>query len=291
MPEYLNEESVLADALQRADALARDRAAVLIVEGLTDKAVFAGWCAHSVGQIVVAGNKSRALGAHRHMRDEDRCRIAVIVDCDGSAGVLCGSPNLVVTTFNDLEADLMMADGLRQVIALLVGSDVERNDRLAAICDDVVRRAIGVAQGIEIVRHAARNAGVSLRGHPREIRFDRLRGRGDVDVDAELVLADLARVHANERPRAALTDDQVDRIRRAIPGRTVPLNACSGKVLIAAAGGVLNMDFRVPKRVLGAFDDLVRTSVVVDADVREGLGVVQRLRRWEAAHGVRVLAA
>lgn len=290
MPDYLNGESLLADAVQRLGPLGQGRA-ILIVEGATDKAVFAGWCSDSVAQIVVAGGKNLALSAHRHMTDDDRCRIAVIVDCDGNAGVLCGSPNLVVTTFNDLEADLMMADRLRRVIYLLVGGGVQSDERLAAICDDVVARAIGAAKGIETVRHAARNAGIQLRGHPRDISFGRLRHRGDIDVEVEVALEELARVHALSPPRTTLTAEEIDRVQRALPGRVVPLDACSGKVLIAAAGGVLNMDFGVPKRVLGAFDDLVRTSVAVDAELREGLGVVRRLRRWEAAHGVRLLAA
>jgi hypothetical protein len=288
LSNYLNGESLLADAVLRVGGLGREYA-VLIVEGPTDKAVFASWCC-SIDQIVVAGNKGLALNAHRQMTDGDREKIVVIVDCDGDPGALCGSPNLIITAHNDLEADLMMGDRLRNVIPLLVAGGVDREERLVAIRNDVVTRAIGAATGIETVRHAARNAGVGLRGHPRELDFRQLRERGDTHVEPATALEELARVH-QEASSKALSDEDLARIRQGLPGRTVALNACSGKVLIAAAAAVLHMDFGVPKRVIPAFDDVVRMAAVADAGVREHLVVVQRVRQWEARHGIRLLAA
>ena len=76
------------------------------------------------------GKKSLAVSAHRDMDERDRRRIIVVVDCDGDAGQLCGSPNLVITTYNDLEADLVMADRLGTVITQLLAGRTSSRPRL-----------------------------------------------------------------------------------------------------------------------------------------------------------------
>jgi hypothetical protein len=289
LPDFPSGDAVLTEAVLRADAVG-SAYAVLIVEGLADKGVFGGWCVLSdvKDQVVVAGNKRLALGAHQNMSPEDRSRIVVVVDCDGDAGRLCGATtNLVVTTYNDLEADLLMLDNLRSVVAQLVGRSVSA-ERLPEIRESVLRRAIAAATSVEIVRHAARNVGISLKGDMRDLKFAGIREPRAEQVRVEAALDALVSLHSEKA--SPLSPDQVQRIERAIPGRSVPLNSCSGKVLLAAAGAVLHQDYRVPKRLLGAFDEVVRASAVADAGRREQLGIVRRIRKWESANGVRLFA-
>jgi hypothetical protein len=288
VPDYLTGDALLTDAVLRADGLGGTYG-VVIVEGPTDAGVFASWAARSPEQVVVAGKKSLAVNAHRKMEQRDCSRIVVIVDCDGDAGRLCGSPNLVVTTHNDLEADLMMVDNLDAVVKQLLGGRVTPA-RLEAIPEEVVRRAVLAATAVEAVRHSAQNAGISLRGHPRSLRFARFRDPGAEEVDPAKALSEVVEQH-NKCSDRKLSPEEVERIERGIAGRSVPMGAVSGKVLLAAAGAVLNQDFRVRGNLLGAFDEIVRASAINDARRREQLEVVQRVRRWEAANGIQLLAA
>lgn len=229
------------------------------------------------------------MNAHRKMTDEDRRRIVVVIDCDGSAGVLSGSPNMIVTTHNDLEADLVLVDNLGRVVSQLLAGDLDSNEQLARISEQVIERATGAAVALGTVRRAASNAGVRLRFHPGQIEFSRLRAARQVDVPTPDALREVLRVH-EASAKTALSEDEVRRIEQRVAGHPlVGLSECNGKDIVAAAGAVLVMDFRVPKRVLGGFDELVRASVT-DA-LREELGVVRRLRRWERANGTRLLAA
>jgi hypothetical protein len=288
VPEYLNGDALLTDAVLRADGVGRDYG-IVIVEGPTDAGVFAAWTARSPDQIVVAGKKNLAVSAHRKMEEADRSRIIIVVDCDGNAGQLCGSPNLVVTKHNDLEADLMMVDNLSAVVKQLLAGRVS-GARLEAIPDEVVRRAVSAARAVEVVRHSARNAGISLRGHPRDLRFKRFRDRRAEEVDPADALPEVLEQH-NKCADRKLASEDVERIERGIPGRVVPTGALSGKVLLAAAGAILNQDFGVRGGLLGAFDEVVRASAISDAQRREQLAVVQRVRRWEAANNIQLLAA
>lgn len=288
MPEYLTGDELLTEAVLRANGIG-PAFAVLVVEGPTDAGVFTSWVARSPAQIVVAGTRSLALSAHRQMEAAERGRIIFVVDCDGDAGHLCGSPNLVVTTHNDLEADLMMVDDLSSVITQLLAGRVSAA-RLEPIRQDVVRRAIAAATAVEIVRHAARNVGVSLRGHPRDLRFRRFREHRAESVEPVDVLPELIHLH-NRRGGRILAADETERIERAVPGRTVAIGALSGKVLLAAAAAVLNQDFGMRPGLLAAFDEIVRASAIGDPHRREQLGVVRRVRRWEAANNIQLLAA
>lgn len=291
MTYYPDGAAVLNDALLRANGLrARGAYAVLIVEGPTDCSVFGSWCAASAEQVVVAGDKSRALGAHRKMEPPDRGRILVIVDCDGDAGQLCGSPNLVVTAYNDLEADLMMVDELSGVVTQLLAGRVAP-ERLEPIRGDVVRRAVAVATEIEAIRQTAQNVGISLRGHPRDLKFKKFREPRSETIATRDALTELLRVHHATQGARALAASDVQRIERGIAGRVVTVEGCSGKVLLAAAAAVMHQDFRVRGAVVPAFDEIVRASVIADPRRREDLEVVKRVRRWEARNDVRLLAA
>jgi hypothetical protein len=288
VPEYANGDEVLTAALLRANAL-RGEYGVLIVEGPEDAGFFAPWCAKSPGQIVVA-RKSLALNAHRRMGPEEQAKIAVVVDCDGSAGQYAGvAANLIVTTHNDLEADLMLVDGLQTAVTQLLAGGVTA-ERLEPIREDVVRRATAAAATVEALRQGASNVGVALRGDLRKLDVARFRERRAEVVHRDAALTELLRLHARSGGRA-LSADEVERVKRSSDGRVVELDACNGKVLLASASAVLHQDFAVPRIRLAGFGEMVRALVGADPLRREDLGVVRRLRQWEAESAVRLLAA
>ena len=287
MPEYANGDEVLTAAIIRANAL-RGGYGVLIVEGPEDAGLFASWCAKSPGQVLVA-RKRLALSAHRKMSAEERAKIVVVVDCDGSAGQHAGvAPNLIVTTYNDLEADVMLVDGLRAVVIQLLAGGVDA-ERLEPIRQDIVRRATAVAAAIEALRQGASNAGIGLRGDMRKLDVKQFREERADTVDRDAALSQLLRLHKASRGRP-ISEEEIEKIKRSSDGRVVELGACNGKVLLASARAVLQQDFSVTPVRLAGFGETVRALVSADPHRREQLGVVQRLRRWEAEHNVQLLA-
>jgi hypothetical protein len=287
LPEYANGDEVLTAAVLRANGLG-GKHGVLIVEGPEDAGFFAPWCAKSPGQLLVA-RKRLALAAHGKMGAEERTKIAVVVDCDGSAGQYAGmASNLIVTTHNDLEADLMFVDGLHAAVIQLLAGGVAA-ERLEPIRAEIVRRATAVATSIEALRHGASNAGIPLRGDLRKLKVARIREERAEAVDRDAALSELLRLHAASHGRT-ISDEEMERIKRSSDGRFVELGAVNGKVLLASASAVLQQDFSVAPVRLAGFGETVRASVGADPSRREQLGVVQRLRRWEVEHNIQLLA-
>lgn len=274
-------ESLLQDARLQVEALGKGHG-IMIVEGDSDKRLLAPrWM--SVSSLVVGTNKSLVLSAHGLMLEQDRGRIVCLVDCDDDVarGTLHGAPDLIITTHADMEADLVAQGAIRAVVAQVVRDALSSEQRLEEITTAVIERSCACVIPLGRLRRAARAAGIALEFQPWDFDYERVRTRGTTDVDQAAVFAELQR-------RANLTRHQIGRIERNLAGTRTDYSVCNGKDVIAACASVLRIDYRVPRRRLDNLDDMVRLGLE-QADF-ESWDVVRRVRRWEVAHGTRVLS-
>jgi hypothetical protein len=275
-------QSLLQDARLQVEALGEGHG-VMIVEGDSDKRLFAPrWAPAS--NVVVATNKTLVTGAHEAMLDRDRGRIVCLVDCDDDVarGTLRGAPDLIITIHADMEADLVAQGAIRAVVGQVVPDALSSDQRLEELTTTVLDRSRACVIPLGRLRRAARLAGIALEFQSWEFDYDRVRTRGTDVVDEVAIRAELQR-------RASLTTAQMGRIERNVATIRTDYSVCNGKDVIAACAAVLRADFQVPRRRLDNLDDMVRLGLG-QTDF-EAWGVVQRVRRWEASYGARLLSA
>jgi hypothetical protein len=274
-------ESLLQDARLQVEALGEGHG-VMIVEGDADRRFFAPrWV--SVSNVVVASNKTLVMDAHGGMLEQDRGRILCLVDCDDDVarGTLRGAPDLIITTNADMEADLVAQGAIRAVVAQVVQGALSSEERLDEIAHEVIDRSGACTIPLGRLRRAARVAGIALEFRPWEFDYEGVRARGATEIDEAAVRVELQR-------RAGLTASQMARIERNLAAMRTDYSICNGKDVIAACASVLRTDYGVPRRRLDNLDDMVRLGIG-QAEF-EAWDVARRVRRWEDAHGTRVLS-
>jgi hypothetical protein len=256
-----------------------DSFAILVVEGETDKNLFRRLCCDPQ-QILVTDGKKLLLEAHAKLNRGDRGKIVFVADCDGETalGTLRGAPDLVITSSNDLETDLVGNDMLAAILPELLTS----KGNLVAVAKEVTARAVRVAIPIGRIRRAARFHGISLKSlNSWDIKFmDLLDEKGSVDFD---------RAIGEVTKRASLTSRQERLIRETVGEVASNYDVCNGHDLIAAIEAVLHRHYGVTRRKLGSLDSMLRMAAH-PATCSEW-DVLRRLRRWQEAHGRTLLEA
>jgi hypothetical protein len=275
--QFLSGEIVLQTARMLREGLG-DESGILVVEGATDKKLFRRLC-NDPQQILVTDGKSILLDAHASMQSGDSGKIVFLVDCDGDVptGILKGEPDLIVTRYSDLEADLVALGGLVPIVGeLLPASRMPPDDKLAAVADEVKGYAVRLAIPIGRVRRAARLLGISLKDLKSwEIDFMALR--------SESGSADLGRaIHAVTRC-VSLTSSQEQRLRKTATGVAGGYEICNGHDLVSAIETVLRIDYGVHRRKVQSLDSMLRMAMY--PGTCSEWDVVRRLRRWQEIHG------
>jgi hypothetical protein len=256
--------------------------AVLVVEGVSDKAIFRSLCTMPQ-QILVADGKDKLLKAYRATKSEDCSNIVFVVDCDGDVArgtpPLRGSANLVITRYNDVEADLLALGVLSSAIAQVLGpAKVETDDEVRRATEDIHARATALAIPLGRVRRAARLAQISLDHLNRDrYKIDFLGVESDEPSRAiEWALTTAQRV-------GQLHQNQARTIRQRVVEVPSGYDVCNGHDLVFAVRSVLIEDHRVAKRKLESLDEMLRMGV--DRARCSKWGVTRRLEHWQAANG------
>jgi len=259
--------------------------AVLIVEGASDRNFYRR-IVLTPAQIVVSEGKSLLLDAYRAMKRSDRGKVLFVTDCDGDvpAGRMQPAPDLIVSQFNDVEADLIHSGILTAILPeLITGADDLDEGPLAILAEEIRSQAAALAMPIGRIRRAARVEGISLdqlNDKRWKIDFIKLRDeRGSVEFEEALrQVVELG----------ALRPAQEQRIRRTATSVAGGYQACNGHDLVFALAAVLRNDRRVPKRKVETLAELLRVATHPAACA--GLTVVRRMARWQEQTGRLLIA-
>lgn len=140
-------------------------AALLVVEGLTDRRALAHLL-HPNVRVVPAKGKDALLAAYDELgRSGRRSGVYFIADCDDrTASERMGLPDLSITEYRDLEADLVFVLRSFERVALDYLSDTQETVALAeASAERVLQYAVSVAVQICRIRQLAAGLGMRVR--------------------------------------------------------------------------------------------------------------------------------
>lgn len=248
-----------------------------MVEGDSDRRVLRGLCV-TPKQIVVSTNKVLSLDAYAQMNSRDRQRMVFVVDCDDDIPPQVRGANLIITKHLDLEADLLDLGVLEGVVAEVVKDATE--DTIPEIAKELLRLAVRLAAPVGRMRKAARGLGIAMKAiEPWRIDFESFDCEDGIDQDQ--AFNEVSR-------RAALTRHQEKQMLGELSSVPGGFAVCNGHDLIAAVEHVLRTKYRVPKAVARGIDSMVHLAF--RPSHANCWVVVERLRRWEAKTGRRLLA-
>lgn len=274
---------------------ARPGVPVVVVEGDKDRRVLRHILRDDV-EIIDSRGKPALLEAYDQL-GETVNRLLCLVDCDDSLDrARLGKPGLVVSTFRDLDADLMLGTPtLMRILRELHMMTQEARIKTMRL-DEVRLRCTGIAVQLSRVRAAAKSEGLAVRmrvgGRKRPWRLsdapDPLSVLDSHDVIDNLVnlmagplswgpsirerVAELAKF---ESCGTEYCDHEVC-LRRLVVGHDL--------IDIVATTHLSHMHLRAAE---GEVERLMRVSFPVE--VFSSPAVFKRVQKWEEATGLRVL--
>src|SRR5262249_53384905 len=161
-PRYPSAEALLADAELRLDRFG-PKHGVLIVEGPNDKRLL---CTRAINrqQIMTAGGRRLLLSAHSLAVARKFDGALFLTDCDYEVvlGSLRPAPSLVITKHADVEADLLDAGGLQELVLQLVPAALNDDADLNRITEAVRERSVVLAELLGRIRQVAKSEGFPI---------------------------------------------------------------------------------------------------------------------------------
>jgi Protein of unknown function (DUF4435) len=249
MPAYPSAESLIADAELRLDRFGKGHG-VLIVEGPDDKRLFAPLVKNRQ-QIVAAGGKGLLLAAQSLALEQGNNRLLFLADCDYDValGHLAPARNLVITTYADVEADLLALGALRRLVEDLVAATLNSDEYLDEVVEVVFTRSTALADGLGRVRRVARAEGFQV--DTRSVKHRKYRRPRSDEVDE----AKLIRALRQGSPDCPLPSEELE----ALVGKlSEGYENCNGHDLVSAIEHVLRDDFGVRNQTAESLEKLIR---------------------------------
>src|SRR5258708_3018119 len=279
MSSYPRGRHVLSDAKLRLDRIPVEQG-VLVVEGPDDKRVL-GEHVLDRRQIVVAGGRRLLLNAHELAHGESENRLLFLTDCDYeiAAGTLHGAVDLVITQHADLEADLLFAGAMGRIVGEVL-ANIEGNEELRILSDEVLSRAIAMAEPIGRMRKVARLREIEI--DVVDLRYQRARAPHTLAVDVRR----LAQMVVQRSPRCDLSADELHELATSVDGGEL---VCNGHDLVAAIQSVLHEDYGVDVARLGGA--LTLLHMAADRTLLARCEILGRIERWEKHSGRKLLRA
>jgi hypothetical protein len=263
----------------RLSGLPRDQG-ILILEGGNDVRLF---LARSIGaqSLIACGCKRTLLEAHSMLQPAEHLQMVFLADCDYDVptGRLTPRPNLIVTEFTDVEADLLSLGLLERIILELVPQAIESEEQRSVITETVMHRASSLAEAIG--RFRLLSAQQDLRLVFKGLKLSRHRNLGTSGADVKKLAQTLTARSESCVLSAADLHTAVAEIEGGI-------KMCHGKDLLSAIVAVLHQDYGVPGTRLTETQSMLRLALTPEAFDR--WDVVRRIRIWEQRTGRRVLA-
>jgi hypothetical protein len=278
MPAYPSAESLIADAELRLDRFGKDHG-VLIVEGPDDKRLFAP-LVRNRQQVVAAGGKGLLLAAQSLALEQENDRVLFLADCDYDVALenLAPANNLIITTYADVEADLLDLGAVRHLVEDLVPATLDSDEYLEEVVDAVFTRSVALSDVLGRARRVARAEGFQV--ETKSVRHHKYRRRYSDEVDEPKLIRTLYQ----SSPDCPLPYDELE----SLVGKISRGYAnCNGHDLIAAIGHVLRDDFGVRNQTAESLEKLVRYQV--PPNMIASWKVIQRIRRWEAGEDCQIL--
>jgi hypothetical protein len=278
MPAYPSAESLIADARLRLDRFGKDHG-VLVVEGPDDKRLFAP-LAKNRQQVIAAGGKGRLLAAQSLAVEHEHNRVLFLADCDYDValGHLAPAKNLVITTYADVEADLLALGAVRHLVENLVPATLDSDEYLEEVVEAVFTRSTALADVLGRLRRVARSEGFKV--DTKSVKHHKYRRQRSDEVDEPKLI----RALRQGSPDCPLPSDELESLVGKI---SRGYENCNGHDLVAAIGHVLRDDFGVRNQTVESLEKLVRYRV--PADLIASWKVIQRIRGWEVGENCRIL--
>ncbi|MEV6194792.1 hypothetical protein AB0M19_20635 [Streptomyces sp. NPDC051920] len=267
------------DAELRVDGLGPSKA-VLVVEGPDDKRVFARHVADPA-QILPAGGRRILLSAHESANDTQRQKIIFVTDCDYEVrrGSLRGAPDLVITTFTDMESDLLALGLVESVVLELVPRALESRAACNQISTRIRTRAEQLALPLGRLRMAAQPLGIPL--NLDDIKLSRY-------WDPKTGSVNLTRlVDAMHSKVSSIID--FNGWRKLIADAPEDIGMCHGKDLVRALAFLLKSEYRVDGASVELVARIIRASLA--GHHLESWEVIRRIKMWQEMNRRYVLTA
>jgi len=278
MPEYLSADVLLADARLRIEAF-QNRLGVLMVEGPDDKRLFYTR-AYDPSQIIATGGRTLLLSAYEKASSADLDGMLFLTDCDYAVrrGELSGGmTGLIITVGTTIESDIVSLGTLPAVVMEVVPTAVSSN-RLASVCDEIMRLSTLIALPIGRVRMAIQPLGVDV-------------GLGELDISKywlksqEKFDEEKLSIVVGRKLRSQGVSVDLD----ALVAKTPPDDRmCNGKDLLRAMRFILRGKYKVPTDINDTVLCKMLRLAVSDTEF-ESWDVVARMRRWESETGKALL--
>lgn len=279
MPTYPSAEALLADAELRLDKFGRSLG-ILVVEGPDDKRFWCGRTSHRQ-QVIATGGRRLLLSARLVASARKEDDIVFLTDCDYEVtlGALSPDPSLLITTYSDLEADLLDLGGFEELVVNLVPSALNDDDELTRITLAIKERAIALAEPLGRIRLVAKRAGFQI---DTGVRHQKYRRDGTSEVD----VTKLTRVVVQNSPDCVMSAEEMY---ESVQSFEPHYKYCNGHDLVAAVAHVLRTDFGVREQTPESVALLLRTGIPADKIAQ--LDIVTRIRRWETRTGRKILTS
>ncbi|MCL6286740.1 MULTISPECIES: toprim domain-containing protein [Streptomyces] len=267
------------DAELRADGLGTDRG-ILVVEGPDDKRVFARHV-FDASQILPAGGRKILLSAHEKATQAQRAKIIFVTDCDYEVrrGNLRGAPDLVITTFTDMESDLIDLGLVELAVLDLVPGALDSSAACKRISEALLSKARKMALPLGRIRMAAQPLGIPI--HLDDVKMPRYWDNKDQSINSQK-LTDAMHSKVSEVVGFQEWRELVEKS-PADPGM------CHGKDLARNLASLLKSDHRVDGITADRLVQMMRAHL--DNEHLSRWDVVSRIRGWQKLHHRFVLSS
>ncbi len=257
------------DAELRADGLGPAKG-VLVVEGPDDKRVFARHVLDPA-QILPAGGRKLLVSAHEKANNSQRAKIVFLTDCDYEIryGSLRGAPDLIITTFTDMESDLLSLGLIESLVLEYVPRALESRETCQSITTRLRARAQQIALPLGRLRMIAKPLGIPLNLDDVKIarywdpksgsmNYERLVNAMHTKVSDVISFSEWGQLSSN-----APQD----------------IGMCHGKDLVKALSFLLKTEYRVEGITTDSVARVLRTSL--SQQHLTSWDVVRRIKIWQ----------
>ncbi|MEU1863253.1 hypothetical protein [Streptomyces gardneri] len=272
MPEYTSAYDLLLDAELRADGLGSSKG-VLIVEGPDDKRVFARHVADPA-QILPAGGRRLLMSAHEKASEIQRTKMIFVTDCDYEVRfkTLHGASDLVITTYTDMESDLISLGLIEAVLIEFVPSALSSNSACRSIAATVSEKARNIALPMGRMRMAAKPLGIPI--NLDDVKISRYWDARKGEMNSAR-LVDAMHTKVSEAVTFEQWRDRVD----ATP---TDFGMCHGKDLVRAVAFLLKTEHRSDGITVDSLARVMRSSI--SPAHLKSWDVVRRIESWQQAN-------